>query len=31
MEHGDRDHARELLVALKHFTLEHPEAAPLPE
>ena len=28
MEHGKRDHARELLVALKHFTKEHPEAAP---
>ena len=28
MEAGNRDHARELLAALKHFTKEHPEAAP---
>ncbi len=26
LEHRDRDHARELLMALRHFTLAHPES-----
>jgi len=28
MERQDRDHARELLHALRHFEKEHPESAP---
>jgi hypothetical protein len=28
MEHKNRDHARELLMALKQFEKEHPESAP---
>jgi hypothetical protein len=28
---GDRDHARMLFMALRHFLSDHPEAAPLRE
>jgi hypothetical protein len=27
---GDRDHARDLFMALRHFLSEHPEAAAMP-